>query len=174
MKKFKIDYKYQKDEKKEHKRNKEKMFGVVLGQCKEGTKDLVKADKTFKTLKKNGGVVELINLIRSLCYGTDKKRYLSWTQQAQLRKTVSYMQKEGESLQKFSVSFLEQVKAFEEMFGPLFPTKDMYEVIKTTRTFQDGEEECSETLAETVLASEEEIHTARDRFVACLFLAGVD
>ena len=42
------------------------------------------------------------------------------------------------------------------------------------RTIQDGEEECNETYKETVLASEDEIHVARDRFVTCLFLTGVD
>ena len=66
MKKYEINYKDQRDEKREHKQNKEKMFGVVLGQCKEGTKDLVKADKTFKSLERNGDVIELINLCRSL------------------------------------------------------------------------------------------------------------
>ena len=174
MRKYEIDYKYQKEEKRDHKRNKEKMFGVILGQCKEGTKDLVKSDKSYRTLERNGDVVELINLIRSLCYGTDKKRYISWTQQAQLRKTVGSMQKDGESIQKFSVNFIEQVKAFEEQFGPLLPTKEMYKVVEMTRVVHDGEEECSETYAETVLASEDEIQIARDKFVACLFLAGVD
>ena len=150
------------------------MFGVILGQCKEGTKDLVKADKSYKSLEKNGDVVELINLIRNLCYGTNKKRYIGWTQQAQLRKTVSSMQKQGESIQKFSVNFMEQVKAFEDTSGPLLSTKEMYKVIEMTRVIQDGEEESSETYAETVLASENEIQIARDKFVACLFLAGVD
>ena len=36
----------------------------------------------------------------------------------------SAMQPEGESLQKYSVNFLEQVKAFEDTFGPLLPTKE--------------------------------------------------
>ena len=52
MKKYEIDYKYQKEEKRDHQRNKEKMFGVVLGQCKEGTKDLIKSDKAFEALQK--------------------------------------------------------------------------------------------------------------------------
>ena len=57
---YEIDYKYQKEEKRDHQRNKEKMFGVVLGQCQEGTKDLVKSDKTFTALQKGGDVVGLI------------------------------------------------------------------------------------------------------------------
>ena len=174
MKKFEIDYKYQKDEKRDHQKNKEKMFGVTLGQCKEGTKDAVKGDKTFKALQKNGDVVGLINLIQDLCYGTDKKRYPGWTQQAQLRMTISYMQQEGESLQKYSMNFIKQVKSFEDTFGPLLPTKEMYKVVEMTRTVQVGEEESDETYEATVLASEDEIHAARDQFVACLFLAGVD
>ena len=110
------------------------MFGVMIGQCKEGTKDLVKSDKTFAALQRKGDVVELINLIRDLCYGTDRKTYLGWTQQAQLRKTVNYMQQDSESVQKYSVNFLEQVKAFEDSFGPMIPMKEMYKVIKLTRT----------------------------------------
>ena len=50
MKKYEINYKYQKEEKRDHQRNKEKMFGVALGQCKERTKDLIKSDKTFEGL----------------------------------------------------------------------------------------------------------------------------
>ena len=84
------------------------------------------------------------------------------------------MQQEGESLQKFSVNFLEQVKAFEDSLGPMILTKEMYKVIELTQTVQDGDEQCDETYEETVLASESEIHTARNRFVACLFLASVD
>ena len=174
MKKYEIDYKYQKDEKREHQKNKEKMFGIVLGQCKDGTKDLVKADKAFASLQKKGDVIGLINTIRDLSYGTDRKTYVGWTQQAQLRKTVNFMQQDGESVQKFSVNFLEQVKAFEDAFGPMIPTKEMYKVIEMTRTVRDGDEECDETYEETVLASESEILDARNKFIACLFLAGVD
>ena len=72
------------------------------------------------------------------------------------------------------MNFLEQVKAFEDLFGPLLPTKEMYKVVELTRTIQVGDEESDETYEETVLASESEIHAARNRFVACLFLAGVD
>ena len=133
MKKYEIDYKCQRAEKKEHKKNKEKMFSVVLGQCKEGTKDSVKGDCNFYSLQRNGDVVGLINLIQDLCHGTHKKRYPGWTQQAQLRKTVNYMQQEGKSLQKFSVNFTEQGKAFEDNFGPMIPTKEMYKIVKMTR-----------------------------------------
>ena len=84
MKKYEIDYKCQKAEKKEHKKNKEKMPGVILGHCKEGTKDSIKGDRAFDSLQRNGDVVGLISLIQYLCYGTNKKRYPGWTQQAQL------------------------------------------------------------------------------------------
>ena len=56
----------------------------------------------------------------------------------------------------------------------MIPTKEMYKVIKMTRTVQDGDQECDEVYEETMLASENEIHDARNKFVACLFLAGVD
>ena len=56
----------------------------------------------------------------------------------------------------------------------MIPTKEMYKVIELTRVVQDGNEQCNKTYEDTVLASESEIHTARNRFVACLFLAGMD
>ena len=43
-----------------------------------------------------------------------------------------------------------------------------------TRTVQAGDGESDKTYQETVLASEDEILAARNQFVACLFLAGVD
>ena len=69
-----------------------------MGQCKTITKEVVKADKPYRTLERADDVVGLLKLLREICYGTDKKRYLAWTQQAQLRKTVRYSQHPGDSM----------------------------------------------------------------------------
>ena len=88
MKKFELDYNSQMKDKKTHNENKCKAFGIILEQCKEITKrSAVKADPTFDILERKDNVVELIALIRNLCYGTDSKRYVTWTQQTLLRRS---------------------------------------------------------------------------------------
>ena len=70
-----LDYISQKKEKKLHNENKCKASGIILlEQCREMTKSAVKSDKSFGSLEKADDVVGLLNLIRDLCYGTNKKR----------------------------------------------------------------------------------------------------
>ena len=113
-------------------------------------------------------------MIRNLCYGTDTKRYINWTQQAHLRRTIHFEQQPGESLQKFVANFLEQVRALEESFGPFVPTKDLVTMVELTREIGEGKDLVEETYTEKVIADDEEIKAARDKFLACVFLAGVD
>ena len=84
LRKFELEYKRQLDRKEDFQKDKCKTFGIVLGQCQELTKEVVKADKAYRTLERNDDVVGLFGLLRDLCYGTDKKRYVRWIQQAQL------------------------------------------------------------------------------------------
>ena len=92
MKRFELDYISQKKEKKLHKENKCKAFGITLEQCRELTKVAIKSNRSFNALEKEDNVVGLLNLIRDLCYGTDKKRYIGWSQQAHLWRTVCFEQ----------------------------------------------------------------------------------
>ena len=62
----------------------------------------------------------------------------------------------------------------EESFGPFVPTKDIITTVELTREVGEGEIMDEETYTETVLADEEEIKRARNNFLACVFLAGVD
>ncbi len=174
MKKFELDYNNQIKDKKTHNENKCKAFGIVLEQCKEITKSAVKSDPTFDTLERKDDVVGLLNLIRNLCYGTDSKRYKSWTQQALLRRTIGFGQLQGESLQKYATNFIEQVRVLEESFGPFVPTIDLITTVELTREIGEGEDVVEETYTEMVLADEGEIKLARNKFLACIFLAGVD
>ena len=175
MKKFELDYNNQMKEKKVHNENKCKAFGIILGQCREITKNAVKSDPSFDNLERKDDVVGLLTLIRNLCYGTDSKRYISWTQeQALLRRTIGFMQLPGESIQSYAANLLEQVRVLEESFGPFVPTKDLITTVELTREVGEGENVEEETYTEMVLADEGEIKLARNKFLACLFLAGVD
>ena len=173
-KKFELDYRRLQDKIEDHQKDKCKCFAIIMGQCKSITKEVVKADKSYMTLERADDVVGLLQLLRGVCYGTDKKRYLSWIQQAQLRKTVNFAQHPGDSLQQYATNFLEQVKTLEDSHGLLVPTRDMLKDEERTRIEGEGDEEHEVTYTVTVLADMVDIKRARDKFVACLFLAGVD
>ena len=104
-----------------------------MGQCLEMTKEVVKLDKSFKKLEEDDDVKGLLGLLRDLCYGTDKKRYVRWVQQAQLRRAVMLTQQPTESIQRFATNLLEQVKIFEEISGPLVPVRDVVKRVQQTR-----------------------------------------
>ena len=81
-------------------------------------------------------------------------------------------QKPTESLQRFATNLLEQVKIWEEISGPLVPIRDVVKRVQQTRVADD--DAVTETYTVAVLAGKDEIYKAREQFVACLFLAGVD
>ena len=90
-------------------------------------------------MEKEDDVVGLLNLIRDLCYGTDKKRYIGWSQQAHLRRTLRFEQQPGESLQEYATNFMEQVRVLEELFGPFVPTRDLVTTVEFTGEVGEGE-----------------------------------
>ena len=114
-----MDYKRRLEKEEAYKKDKCKAFGIIMGQCLELTKEAVKSDKSFKKLEGEDDVKGLLGLLRDLCFGTDRKRYVRWVQQAQLRRTITMMQQPTESLQRFATNLLEQVKIWEEISGPL-------------------------------------------------------
>ena len=69
---------------------------------------------------------------------------------------------------------MEQIKTLEDLCGPLVPVKDLIRKVEKTRQIGEGDEAVEETYTELVLADEADIQKARDQFIACLFLAGVD
>ena len=135
---------------------------------------MVKSDKSFKTLEEEDNVRGLLGLMRDLCYGTDKKRYARWIQQAQFRRAVMMTQQPTESIQRFATNFLEQIKTLEDISGPLVPVRDVVKRVQQTRLVGEGDDAVTETYTMTVLADEDVIYKARDQLVACIFLAGVD
>ena len=62
----------------------------------------------------------------------------------------------------------------EESFGPLVPTIDLITTVELTREVGKGDEMVEESYTEKVLADGDEIKLARNNFLACMFLAGVD
>ena len=62
MKKFEMDYKRRLEKIEQYGKDKSKAFGIVMGQCLELTKEMVKTDKSFKDLEDEDDVKGLLNL----------------------------------------------------------------------------------------------------------------
>ena len=77
-------------------------------------------------------------------------------------------------MQKFATNFTEQIKTLEDICGPLVPVGDLIKRVEWTRMVGEDDEAVEETYTIPVLADEDEINKARNQFVACIFLAGVD
>ena len=67
LRKFEMDYKRQLDKKEDFQKDKCKAFGITLGQCRQLTKEVAKADKSYKALEKSDDVVGLLGLLHGLC-----------------------------------------------------------------------------------------------------------
>ena len=174
MKKFEMDYKRRLEKIESYNKEKSRAFGIIMGQCLGLTKEVVKSDKSFRTLEEDDNVKGLLGLLRDLCFGTDNKRYVRWIQQAQLRRAVTMKQEANESIQRFATNFLEQIKMVEAISGPLVPIRDVIKRVQQSRMVGEGDDAVTVTDTVAVLADEDVIYKARDQFVACLFLAGVD
>ena len=126
LKKYEMDYKRRLEKQETYEKDKCKAFGIIMGQCLELTKEALNWTRVSKaTLDEEDNVKGLLGLLHDLCYGTDKKRYVRWIQQAQLKQAVTMTQQPTESLQRFATNFLEQIKTVEDISGPLVPIRDM-------------------------------------------------
>ena len=91
-----------------------------------------------------------------------------------MSRAVNFSQQPTETIQQFATNFLEHIKTFEDICGPLVPVRDLIQKVQQTRIVGEGDEAVEETYTENVPADEATICKAREEFIACIFLAGVD
>jgi hypothetical protein len=146
---YKMEMKEYREDKKEYKRDKAKVFQIIIGQCNAAMKNKVKGLPEFSDLNDEDDVATLLIRMKELVYSTDSDQYEYWIMQANMRHFLTMRQGEKESLTGFSKRFLEQQEVLEELWGDLTPTK-----LKRQDTAVQIR--------------------ARDKFLACVFLAGTD
>ena len=149
LEKYKMELKAMMDDEKKYKKEKAKVFRIVMGQCLAAMKNKVESLPEYPKLEENDDVIELLAKMEGLVYSTDNVQYEYWTMQSAMRKVMTLGQEPRESLVSFSRRFLAQVEVTEGVWGSLIPTK-----MKGKAT--DLQEE------------------ARNKYLACVFLAGVD
>jgi hypothetical protein len=96
-------------------------------------------------LEKKDDVIGLLKRMKGFAYATDGVHNEFWTMQTVMKKLLEMRQGTQESLGNFSKRFLAQLEVTEDVWGPLIPAK------------MKGKPE-----------------KARNKYLACVFLAGVD
>ena len=129
---------------------KAKVFRIIMGQCKASMRNKLEALEVYEKLEEEDDVAGLMEEIRKLVYATDNTQFKYWRMQASWKTLVNMKQADREALQVFATRFLKQVESTEEVWGELYPRNVSGENIEQVQK------------------------PARDGFLACLFLAGVD
>ena len=62
LRKYELEYKRLLERKEDFQKDKCKTFGIVLGQCRQLTKEVVKADKAFRAIEKVDDVTGLLSI----------------------------------------------------------------------------------------------------------------
>lgn len=149
MKKYEMRLSRWMDDEDRYKRNKARVFGIIMGKCHAAMKSKVESLPEFDKLEQDDDVIGLLAKMKELAFSTGGNQYDFWITQAQMKKLINLRQDPKESLNNFSKRFLAQQEVTEEVWGKLIPNKLKG---KPTKEQEEGGK----------------------KFLACLFLAGVD
>jgi hypothetical protein len=173
LRKYEILFKRYLDNEEKYKREKTKVFRVIMWQCTPTLRNKLESLPKFSNLEEKDDFVGLLKRIKDLVYSTDNTQYEYWRLQASFVKLANLKQEQKESINGYAKRFLAQVEATESLWGPLVPTA----AIKRDEV-QFDEEDDKETrkkiMEDQAQLDEEERSKARGKFLACLFLAGSD
>ena len=149
LEKYKMLFRMWIDDEKDYRRDKARVFRVIMNQCTPAMKNKIESVPEYDKLETNDDVIGLLGKLKELVYSTDKTQYEFWTMQATMRKLINLKQGASESLTDFHRRFLDQQEVTEVVWGQMTP-----QIMKGKPADKQAE--------------------ARDRYLACLFLAGVD
>jgi hypothetical protein len=136
------------DDENDYKRDKAKVFRVIMTQSTTAMKNKIESLPEYKQMEDDDDVAALLQKMKELVYSTDKGQYEYWTMQATMRKLTNLKQEDKETLTDFYKRFLNQLEATETVWGKMTP-----EIMNTE--------------------NETNQNAARERYLACVFLAGV-
>jgi len=140
------------DKEDKYNEDKAKLFRIIVTKCSPEMKDKLDAQSTeFDKLEDNNDVIGLLNMIKELVYNAGGVRNKFVIMQSLNRTLYSRVntQRPNESLNEYGKRFLQQVEVVEAVWGKLVPP-------------------CHEN------DSAKEKETARNQYLASLFLGGTD
>ena len=119
-----LDFYFRKQEKYEE--NKAKVFIVIMGQCTLVMKNKVMSCKDYKKMEEEDDVVELLKIIKTLCYQESEMQYEYLSMQNAMQKLLTMKQGDNfprEGLVAFYKRFKQQADVTEDKWGMLTPAK---------------------------------------------------
>ena len=123
---------------------KAKVFLIIKGQCTLTMKNKIESMTDYDDIEKHDDVIRLLNGLKELAFTTVKVQYEYWTVCQSMRKVLTMKQQDEESLAGFYKRFINTVDVTESQWGTVVPTK---------------------------IGNDK---TTRNKFLACVFLAGVE
>lgn len=164
MKKFEIELtKYLKDED-DFKREKAKLFSIILNRSTPTLRDKLESMAEFPQWHQQDNVVALMETIKQLIYGTHKVKHGYWRMALAMIRIMDIKQEERESMADYAQRFGEQVEATESLWGPLFPTMTFQDIVTGGDAASEASEAEEEETAEAKLARlEEAMEAERER-----------
>jgi hypothetical protein len=149
VEKFRMLFKMKEEKEENYKKEKGKVFRIIVGQCTNVMRNKIEGLSEFKKMEMSDDVIGLLKKLKGFAYSTQGVQYEYWTMQAALRNWINLAQEPKESIEKYGQRFVEQTNVTEEVWGALIPM-----TMKGKKT-------------------EEQVE-AGNKFKACVFLAGVD
>ncbi len=130
---------------------KAQVFAIIKGQCSLVMKNKVESVADYKTWERNDDVIKLQKMIKELSFLTVEVQYEYWTVMETMKNVMMVRQLERENLAMYYKRFINTAEVAESQWGTMAPTRLMKK-----KNSKSEEKEC------------------RDKFLACVFLAGVD
>ncbi len=149
MKKYETELKQYYFKKERYEEHKAKIFVIVKGQCTLNMKNKVESLKGYDSIEASDDVIKLLNGLKELTFKTHDVQYGYWTICQTVRKVLTMRQQDNEPLAEYYKRFTSCVDVAESQWGTLVPM--------AAATNNETDEK-----------------TSRDKFITCIFLAGVD
>jgi len=135
---------------KEHANDKSKLFGLIVHRCTPSLQNKLETMDDYETLEDNDDVASLLQRIRDLVHETSGHgQHEFWMMRSAMTKLPCIQQCNHENVHAYPKCFMEQLQVTEAMWGSMIPAK-----MKGKPTDNQNK--------------------ARDKFLACSFLAGAE
>lgn len=155
--------------------NKGKVFVIILGQCTLAVKNKLKSLGTdYAQLQQQVDVLGLLQAIRNIALANADIQYEHWGAAQALKKLAAVNQHNDESLPQFYKRWTNARDVAELQWGPLYPTKLVKQTEATDEVVEDSTETEEQSAEAQPKQSKDNSEEIRNRFQACLYLAGVN
>lgn len=110
-------------EKNEYKKNKSKVFTIIVGQCDKSMKNRVESDTHYEQAELDDDVVVLLTIIKDICFDSNEKKYPPMQAVSAWKSLVLAWQGDEEELIDYYKCIIGLVELVERCYGKVAPEK---------------------------------------------------